>query len=305
MNRFHALKIFCTAAERLHFGKTAQHFAVSPQVVSRIIGELETHLGEILFVRNTRSVRLTPFGEQFYVKAKRVLADSDELFAPPKQTLDEMAGVVCVTMPIFMQYHQFIHRLLEKLSQYPNIILEWQMSETRADVVAERIDVGVRLGVVADNRFVVKRICPMGAKVVATPELIERLGRPKDLADLQQNYPLSGHLNSNSGHLWPWQFADGIAFTPQNPKFIAHRADIELAATLSGQVVSHLPDHIALPYIKRGELVSLLDEYAAYPWQLYVYRPPQTLDLPRVKLVFDELAKILAQEYAANGLQAV
>lgn len=77
MNRLDALKYFVAAAENLSFKSTALRFSVSPQVISRVISELENELGEPLFKRNTRAIHLTDFGEKFRpyqpITPKRVL----------------------------------------------------------------------------------------------------------------------------------------------------------------------------------------------------------------------------------------
>ena len=69
MNRLGALRYFCAAAEALQFRKAASRFLVSPQVVTRVIVELEVVLGELLFVCSTRQVRLTDFGTRFLPRA--------------------------------------------------------------------------------------------------------------------------------------------------------------------------------------------------------------------------------------------
>ena len=69
MDKLNALKYFCTAADTLQFRETAQRLSVSPQVVTRVIAELEGYLGEALFVRNTRNVQLTDFGTRFLPEA--------------------------------------------------------------------------------------------------------------------------------------------------------------------------------------------------------------------------------------------
>ena len=79
-NRFETLKIFCSLAETLQFKETANRLAVSPPVVTRTIAELEDYLGEPLFQRNTRQVRLNDFGEQFLPEAQALLAANAYLF---------------------------------------------------------------------------------------------------------------------------------------------------------------------------------------------------------------------------------
>ena len=81
MNKLDALKFFITAAETLNFREAAVKLAISPSVVTRTIAELENQLGEPLFKRNTRSITLTSFGELFLPKAKRLLADYEQMIA--------------------------------------------------------------------------------------------------------------------------------------------------------------------------------------------------------------------------------
>lgn len=64
LDKLESLKIFCTAAETLKFRETANQLGISPQLVTRAIAELEKKLGEMLFVRNTRQMKLTSFGQQ-------------------------------------------------------------------------------------------------------------------------------------------------------------------------------------------------------------------------------------------------
>ncbi len=84
INKLELIKIFCTAAETLHFRDSAQRLAVSPQVVSRGIHELEEALGEVLFQRSTRQVKLSDFGMRFLPQARQLLADSEALFSPSR-----------------------------------------------------------------------------------------------------------------------------------------------------------------------------------------------------------------------------
>ena len=94
MNKLEALRYFCSAAETFNFRETAQRLAVSPQVVTRMIADLEALLGESLFKRNTRNIKLTEFGEQFLPKATQYLAESERLFAKNNVKEKAMQGVV-------------------------------------------------------------------------------------------------------------------------------------------------------------------------------------------------------------------
>lgn len=298
LDKLESLKIFCTAAETLKFRETATRLGIAPQLVTRAVAELEKKLGEMLFVRNTRQMKLTPFGQHFWPKAEALLADSDVLFAE-RNSLNphEISGCVRITLPPLFENHDILRRLLQSLVDYPQLNIEWLPTDAHLNIIDEKIDIGIRIGTVPDNRFIVKTIHPVGVSIVAAPELIARRGIPESLQDLRHNYPLSALNNSNSGRIWAWQFADGSSFFPVQPTFTAADISSELSAALSGRTYSQLADITVRPYLQRGELVNILPEYNFQAWQLYIFRPHQPLLPARIRLVFDLLTQILMDQF--------
>ncbi|TDX20145.1 DNA-binding transcriptional LysR family regulator [Buttiauxella sp. BIGb0552] len=296
LDKLEALKIFCTAAETLKFRETAVRLGVAPQLVTRAISELEKQLGEMLFLRNTRQMRLTPFGQRFWPKAELLLSESEALFtAHQNHRLEDMSGSVRITLPPLFENQDILRRLFRHLMNYPQLNIEWLPSDVHLNIIDEQIDIGIRIGAVPDNRFIVKTIRPVGVNIVATPDLIERGGMPESLRELQFNHPLSALNNSNSGRVWPWQFADGSSFFPVQPSFIAADIRSELSAALAGRTYSQLPDILVRPFLQRGELVNIFPELNYQPWKLYIFRPHQPLLPARVRLVFDLLTEILKE----------
>ncbi|WP_039056005.1 LysR family transcriptional regulator [Enterobacter sp. Bisph1] len=296
LDKLDALKIFCTAAETLKFRETANRLGLAPQIVTRAIAELEKQLGEMLFLRNTRQMTLTPFGQQLWPKAEKLLAESETLFnADRTQNSRDMTGRVRVTLPPLFENQDIVHHLLRTLSPYPDLTIEWLPTDAHLNIIDEQIDIGIRVGSVPDNRFIVKTVRSVGSCIVAAPELINRLGEPESLRSLQYDYPLSALNNRNSGRVWPWQFADGSSFFPVKPAFIANDIGSELAAALAARTFSQLPDITVRPYLQRGELVNLFPEQNFSPYQLYIFRPHQPLIPMRIRVVFDALTNILRE----------
>lgn len=294
LDKLSALKIFCTAAETLKFRETANRLGLAPQRVTRAIAELEQQLGEVLFLRNTRQMTLTPFGQQFWPKAELLLSESEALFDGAKtENSQDMTGRVRITLPPLFENQNIVLQLLRSLEQYPELTIEWLPVDAHLNIIDEQIDIGIRIGSIPDNRFIVKAIRPVGVRIVAAPDLIKRLGIPDSIRTLQYGYPLSALSNSNSGRIWPWQFADGSSFFPTKPSFIARDIGSELAAALAGRTFSQLPDITVQPYLQRGELINLFPEMNYSPYQLYIFRPHQPLVPKRIQVVFDSLKKIL------------
>lgn len=299
LDKLDTLRIFCSAAQTLKFRETATRLGLAPQIVTRGIAELEQQLGEILFLRNTRHMKLTPFGQQFLPRAERLLAQSDALFTDGKDTNPgNLSGTVRITLPPLLENQDIIRQLLHQLADYPRLNIEWRTTDAHLNIVEEQIDIGIRAGTVPDNRFIVKTICPVGVKIVAAPQLVAQRGLPADIRKLQYDFPLSALMNTNSGRVWPWVFADGSSFFPARPVFVASNIASELAAALAGRTFSQLPDIDVNRYIARGELLNVLPALNFQPWQLYIFRPHQPLLPARIRLVFDLLTDILRSCFA-------
>lgn len=297
MNRLESLKIFCTLAETLHFKETANRLAVSPQVITRVIHELEQELGEVLFVRSTRQVKLSDFGRQFLPDAERLLADADALFANAKIPIAEQSitGVIRIAVPDMAIMQEVLKITLEKLTPYPDLMIDWRADYRLADVVDEQIDVGIRFGTPDDSRLIVKKVGTADDCIVATPALLDRIGTPKDWADLQKNYPLSAIVNPNTGRAWAWYLSNQYQFTPSKPKFLTTHLHNELTAVLAHQTIACLPRLMCREYLASGELIEIFPKIKRKQWDAYVYRPSRSVTHPRVKVAFDVLACALGE----------
>jgi DNA-binding transcriptional LysR family regulator len=292
MNRFSALKFFITAAETLNFREAAVKLAISPSVVTRTIAELENQLGEPLFKRNTRSIVLTSFGELFLPKAKRLLEDSDALFQTARDD-DEMRGIVRITLFRLPNHERILYELLTALRPYPELLIDWRLDMMRLDTVEHRIDIGIRVGREPNPNFIIKSVAQVQHIFVASPDLLERLGAPKDFEDLRQRYPFSGLMNPETGKVWEFML-DGVnTFVPRHLEFFSTDPDTQIQAALAGRAVVQASDLACKEYLASGRLVKVLPEIQQEKWQLYLYRPYQTITPKRVMKVFEVLEKVL------------
>lgn len=299
-NRFETLRVFCSLAETLQFKETANRLAVSPPVVTRMIAELEDFLGEPLFQRNTRQVHLTDFGEQFLPQAQALLEQSEKVFVPSKQrAAEEMHGVVRITVPSWRVNDEILAKLLTALLPYPDLIIDWRDDMSKLDTVSHRIDIGVRIGLEPDPNFIVRKIANIGDVLVASQKLLERLGEPKSLEDLEQHYPFAAQINPNTGRAWHFPLNSERTLKPQHIHFQSTDIYSGLQAILSGSAVGLISDFIASHYIQTGELCRLFPDVEIQKWQLFLYRPYETITPPRVLKVFKLLEGILKDVFTS------
>lgn len=296
LNRLEMLRIFMAAAETGSFKQAAIQLGISPQAVTRAIQELERLQGEMLFHRNTRQIRITEFGEQLASRAGDSLRQVDALFATGhgRQT-SEFEGVVHLTAPKALGRIGLLPVLADIAMRHPGLRIDLNLSDTPAHVIDERIDIGVRFGLLQDSRFVARKVAKHAFHVVGTPGLIARVGAPAHVRDLE-SLPTTVMHDETTGRGWPWLFRGGQRFTPAKPTFTSNDSEAERDAVLSGLAFGQIAGFLADSHIAAGELVPLLQAFAPEPWDLCVYRPQRGPVPKRVRAVFDGLVKALSDK---------
>ena len=299
LNRLEMLRIFCTAAETRNFKEAATRLGVSPQAVTRAVKELEGHVGELLFHRNTRHTRITEFGEQLAVRARISLKGVDELFERNAKEQDSgFSGLVRITAPRALQRDYLTPVLAELCAEHPGLQLDLRLSDQFVDVVDEQIDIGVRLGSLRDSRFVARAVAQVPFHIVGAPSLIERVGLPRTLQELAER-PSTAVIDPNTGKPWVWFLARGQQWLPRAPAFATDDTRAEADAVLAGIGFGQLAAPLAQPHLRAGRLVEVLPELRPEPWGLSVYRPQRGPVAARIRLVFDRLVEHFAAEAAS------
>lgn len=293
LNRLEILKIFSAAATCPTFRDAAKRLGVSPQVVTRAVRELEQTLGETLFHRNTRRVQITTFGQSFAVSAQAALAAVDGLFGPANARTDEAVGVVRITAPSGLGRRYVQPVLLDLMTRHPGLVPDLRLSDAPSAVVDDQIDVGIRAGSIGDNRFVARVVGPLPMWVVGAPALIDAVGEPKNLKELEAR-PVTSLIDQTSGRPWPWIFRGERHFQPPSPAFVTDDTEAEIDAACAGVGFSQCAEYLIRPYVEGGQLVRVLPKLEPEPWKLHVYRPQRGPVPKRVRVVFDELVTRLA-----------
>lgn len=294
LNRLEMLRIFCTAAKLGSFKEAATRLGISPQAVTRAVQELERLQGELLFHRNTRQVQLSEFGAALAERARSAVEQIDTVFEHEENDAEEVAGLVRLTAPAALSRTVILPALTAVARRYPKIAIDLRLDDAVADVVNEKIDIGVRIGLPRDNRFVVRKVARTQLFVVATPECIVQHGEPVSFDDLHR-LPTTAMYDRSTGRAWPWMFADGQRVYPEGARFMCNDAEAEVSAVLAGLAYGQVPDFLAREHMAAGRLVAVMREAEATPWDIYIYRPQRGPLARRFRIVYDALGDALAQ----------
>ena len=151
MDRFHAIQTFVKVAESGGFAAAARDLAMSPPAVTRAVAMLEAHLGTRLFVRTTRSVRLTESGARFLADGRRILLDLEEAEEAAVGSHASPAGELRITAPVLFG-RTFVTPILgDFLDSYPLVTCQTLFLDHIVNLMDEGLDAAIRIGDLPDS----------------------------------------------------------------------------------------------------------------------------------------------------------
>ena len=200
-----SIELFCLAAEAGSFTAAAQVAGVTPAAVSRSIFRLEERLGSRLFVRTTRSIRMTESGRVFYEQCRQALTQLIEAQQEAMGSESKPSGRLRISLPTTYGHHRILPLLPTFRALYPDITVDIHLGNRNIDFVAEGYDLAIRVRAQPDSSMVARLLEDAKLVVVATPHYLAKSGTPATLDDLSAHECIQFELPS-SGRRISWLF---------------------------------------------------------------------------------------------------
>lgn len=292
MARFDDLAAFASVVREGSFTRAAAQLGVSQPALSQTVRALERRLDLKLLNRTTRSVSPTEAGERLYQTVGPRLADIEAELAVLGEMRGKPAGTVRITATEHAVRTLVWPRLLPWLPRYPDIKVEISSDNRFTDIVAERFDIGVRLGADVAKDMIAMRMAPdMRMAVVGAPDYFARHPRPDAPQDLTEHNCIGLRLPSHGG-LLKWEFARrGRSLSAHVSGRLAFNAsELIIAAALAGLGLAWAPVDTVDGHIAAGRLVSVLDDWAATFPGYHLYYASRSAS-PALALVVDALRR--------------
>ncbi len=196
------LAVFVRAIEAGGFSAAARSLALTPSAVSKLVTRLENRLGVRLLNRSTRRLSLTPEGQQFFLRAQRILAEIEEAEAEVTRTLGSPRGLLRIHVSVAFGIHQLTPMLPAFGARYRD------RTDDRGQRPAGRpggrgLRHRVRIGRLPDSSLVARRICDIERVICAAPSYLSRHGTPQRPEDLLQHECLR-LFNQPALAVWPF-----------------------------------------------------------------------------------------------------
>lgn len=244
------------------FAEASRRLGVPPNTLSRRVQQLEAQLGTRLMQRSTRHLTLTGAGQVFLERcggAVEGLMDAGEELLAVNQ---EPSGLVRVAAPADFFDFFAMEWLTEFLVAHPKVKVDFVLSDGRADLIADRIDVAFRGGILEDSGLFARRVLDAGNDgLVASPAYVARRGVPATLQDLADHDCLVFSHPSGKA-TWRVTGPDGAPAEVQVAgRFSGNTAQALRKAALAGLGIALLPSALTQRDLRAGLLVPVLPQY--------------------------------------------
>lgn len=296
MNQLLAMRVFARVVQAGSFTKAADSLSLPKTSVSKLVAELEEHLGVRLLQRTTRRLTVTADGMAYYERAMQLMVELDDLDNSFACAQGQSRGKVRVDVGGSVATLLIIPALPDFYARYPNIQIEMGVSDRQVDLISENVDCVIRGGPLDELSMAARPLGTSSWVTCATPGYLERFGTPSDPRDLEKNHHIITYHSARTGRVMPARFErNGEKLEIRGQKrFSVNESNAHLAAGLAGLGVIHTFAYSVQAHIERGELVPILEDWRPPRYPFHVLYPPNRHLSNRVRVFIDWLAQLFA-----------
>ena len=295
MNDLNDLYYFAAVVDHGGFAAAERALGIPKSRLSRRISSLEAELGVRLLQRSTRRFSVTDVGNSVYRHAQSMLAAAQAAREAVDRLSVEPRGTVRVSVPVSMAQQQFPKLLPEFMALYPKVRLQLIVGNRRVDVINEGIDVAVRVRSKLDDdgSLVMRSFGQIQELLVASPNYLDRAGRPQSPEELANHVTLS-ISEDEARQRWELHGPDGeVRRVELQPRITGFDFPMMQAMARDGIGITLLPETVCADAVRRGELEVVLPQWRLPQGIAHAVFASRRGLLPAVRVFIDFLAEKL------------
>lgn len=294
MDRLHAMDIFQRVAEAGSFTAVADQLNIARSAVTRQIAGLEAHLGTKLLARSTRRLNLTSSGAAYLEKCREILAMVEAAEGDLAGETQSPRGTIRISVPMSFGLRHLMPLFSDFVTTYSEVMVNVELSDRRVNLIEEGVDVAIRISRQLDATMAVRKLSTSSMMVVASPDYLERHGRPQHPDDLLNHACLTYTLAPTTA----WEFVvDGQPKSiPVQGRLQANNGDALQEAALRGLGIAFQPTFITAQAVQAGLLEPLLADYTSTELHIFAVFPGTRYVPHRVRTLVDYMAERLGPQ---------
>ena len=267
---------------------------LSKSVVSKRISDLELELGTALFRRNAGRIAPTESAERFAERIRPALGD---LRAAAEAAAwggeEQLRGTLAIAAPMSFGTLHLSPILARFAARYPGLILRIDFDDRTVDVAREGFDLAVRIGPLPDSPLVARKLCDDVSVACASPDFLDRHGRPATPQDLTGR-PVIGYSHMPNSVLWQFRLDRRACHPAVSEAATVNNGETMRDLAMAGVGLAMLPGFIALPAIAAGKLEQVLPDAQTRDMPISAVWPPVQPMPAKLRALIDFLAEELA-----------
>jgi len=290
MDRLLAMTTFVRVVEAGSFSGAARVLDVGQPAVSKTVAQLEQRLSVKLLLRSTHGLTPTEAGLRFYERARVAIQEADEAELAARGAGAGLSGRLRISAaPTFARLHVIPH-LPRFLDAHPGLDVDVVLDDRTIDLIAEGIDVSLRMGTLADSGVVARKLASSRRSVLATTEYLMRAGTPRVPADLADHETL---VFSQLSSVWSFSRAGAEASV-----LVHGRARFSAAEGIRAAVLAHMgltiaSDWMFAPELADGHVLRLLQDWSLPDIDLWAVFPTGRLATTKARLFAEFVENIM------------
>ena len=306
MDRLMSMRVFQRVIDEGGFAAAARALDMSPAIVTRLVADLEGHLGTRLLHRTTRRLSLSGAGETYLSRVRAILQDIDEAHSAASSQTHELAGVLRVLSPPVLATHVLGPIIGEFRKLHPKIWLDIEVSSLEEPPIEDYDLTLMPTNEAFNGDVIARKITSTETILVCSPEYIKRRGTPLTPEDLVKHEILRVKASGLRPRLWRLLNSDRqdeVLDVVVDPALWINHVDTLLRATLTGAGITAVAVDLAAPYLSRGGLVRVLRPWISGRFSMYAALPSRKY-MPERTRVFLEFLTERIRSQQNSALQA-
>jgi DNA-binding transcriptional LysR family regulator len=296
MDRLQSMRVFAKVVDQGSFAGAAKALKLSNAVVTRLVADLEEHLGTRLLNRTTRRLSLTETGHAYLERVVQILQEIDDAEAIASAQSAKPAGVLRIYSHHGFGLQQLPQLLPVYAKRHPDVTLDVTVSDRTVDLVEERIDIGIFIDIQKfDASMIARQLGVSELLLCAAPKYLEQHGTPQTLEDISSHDCLNFSYEQLR-HAWPLTADDGSTVSiPINNKLISNNGDLLRHCAIAGMGIVIRPSFTADDDLAAGRLVRLLPANKLGQLSVMMVYPSRRLLSAKVRSFVDFMTALYPQ----------
>ncbi|OOG40978.1 LysR family transcriptional regulator [Polaromonas sp. A23] len=292
MDRLLSMRAFQQVVDDGGFAAAARSMDMSPAVMTRLITDLELHLGARLLQRTTRKLSLTEAGQAYLQRVRHILNDVDEAETSTRQQTDELAGLLRIHTQPVMAVYILAPLVAEFRRRYPKVVLDITVDSPLIPPIEDFDLTILGAGPLYDANVVARPVIVSEGLLCASPRYLSSAGMPQQPEDLRKHAVL--RLSQAGARQREWllinpEEGDREVAVDIKPVLVANHTDTLLRATLDGAGISAQPLDLVANYLHDGQLQRLMAPWITGRFTLYAALPSRKYVPARARVFMEFL----------------